>query len=161
MPSCATSQPAASSSARSLESLSNTGLELLTCTRILRFTASVWKAAIVPSAPVRLMCPILRPLLLPRPARIISSSRHKVPSNSTRSAPRIRDQGTHRILAQHNKRRTLGLFEVQRHLTGHGEAFDRQTAGRAVRQQERLRNVQGQRVASDYVGGQHIKNWIS
>src|SRR5581483_6412277 len=90
MPSQATSQPARSSSARSGESSSNAGLELLMCTNTLRRTPSPANAAMLPSLSLMLMCPIRLPVLLPRPAAIISSSRHKVPSNNTRAAPRKR-----------------------------------------------------------------------
>jgi hypothetical protein len=57
------------------------------CSRIFRPTSIDRKAAIVPFGPLMLMCPMRIPVLVPMPARSISSSVHSVPSNSTTSAP--------------------------------------------------------------------------
>src|SRR6185437_8724195 len=99
-PSCATVQPAANAAACSGESSSSAGLVLLIWMKILRSTARSRKAAIAPLSPAMLICPMRCPVLAPTPRRIISSSRHSVPSKNTSGAPRRRCANDGVIAAQ-------------------------------------------------------------
>ena len=68
--------------------------------KTLRLTPSGANAAIVPSSPEMLICPIRRPVFTPVPERTISSSVHRVPSKSTSSAPARRAARASVIRAQ-------------------------------------------------------------
>src|SRR5687767_8420580 len=94
-PSPVTIQPAASANSRSCEAVQFKGLVLLICTRYLRPQRRFIKAAIEPSGPESGMWPMSRPVFLPTPASIISSSVHKVPSKkSTSGAPIMRSNSS-------------------------------------------------------------------
>src|SRR4051795_5678304 len=74
MPSWAISQPACRTAACSGEVSSSTGLLLLMWMKTFRPTATSAKAATEPCGPDIARCPIRAPVLVPRPAAIISSS---------------------------------------------------------------------------------------
>src|SRR5690349_19341019 len=61
-------QPALSASLRSFEPASSAGLELLICRNIFLSIARSASAAIAPSVPDIEICPMLCPVLAPRPA---------------------------------------------------------------------------------------------
>src|SRR5579885_2243954 len=90
IPSWAIVQPARSASARSGESSSRTGFVLLIWMKTFRLTPRSRKAAMTPSSPDMLRCPMRLPVFVPTPSRIISSSRQSVPSKNTSGAPRSR-----------------------------------------------------------------------
>src|SRR5271166_3299722 len=82
IPSSATSQPLPSTCRRSGEPSIRIGLVLLMCTKMRR-AAMDSSAASDPPSPSIGMCPMQRPVLVPAPARIISSSTKSVPSKKT------------------------------------------------------------------------------
>src|SRR6185369_10531625 len=84
MPSWATSQPALSSAWRSGESASSAVLLLFTWMKMRRPRGVAASNSMLPSGPDMLRWPMRCPVLLPRPAVIISSSRHSVPSKKSR-----------------------------------------------------------------------------
>src|ERR1700733_4936595 len=91
VPSAGICHPARSAALRSSESCSKAGFELLICKNIFRSMPRFSRAAIAPVSPDIAICPMLRPVLVERPAAINSPSRHTVPSKNTRLAPFSRD----------------------------------------------------------------------
>src|SRR5262249_45612873 len=91
VPSAGICQPACSRRLRSGEPASKAGFELLICKNSFLSIARPARPSIAPSGPDIAICPMLWPVLLPRPARIISSSRQTVPSKNSSEAPASRD----------------------------------------------------------------------
>ena len=161
----------------------STGFELLMWIKIRRFTPRSRKAAIAPSSPLMLICPIRRPVLFPTPSRIISSSRQRVPSKNTSSLPVRRrrsrsviaaqpgmkkmdfsvrgvdDLETHRIALFCDSRVLPVRFEIERNLRRHGERDDRYS--RRTRGPRKLDPpIEGQFDALDAIRSENMKNRV-
>src|SRR5207247_4371311 len=94
MPSSATSIPAPSTWARSLEERLRMGFVLLMCTSTVRLAPRRGSSSMPPPGPPTGRCPISRAVgaSAPAPAARSSPSAQKVPSNSSRSPPRATDR---------------------------------------------------------------------
>ncbi|CAA9360938.1 MAG: Flagellar biosynthesis protein FliQ [uncultured Gemmatimonadaceae bacterium] len=91
MPSSPTTMPAASTAARSGESSTSMGFELLMCAKTtVALSASARSRSRLPPAPPTGRCPICRARRSERPSRTSSSSLQKVPSITTSDAPASR-----------------------------------------------------------------------
>src|SRR5690349_8969167 len=87
VPSAGICQPAFSAILRSEEPCSSAGFELLICRNTFLSISRPARLSIAPLFPDIAICPMLCPVLVPRPATTISSSRQTVPSKNRSGAP--------------------------------------------------------------------------